>query len=200
MKIFLDCEFTELSKKGELISIGLVSTDGRTFYAELNDYNRDNVSEWIKYNVVDNLLFTVDDGYCVRAKNRVVDAIIEEETDEEVVLEYDYGFNTELLGNKAKVGFELRLWLEQFKSVEIVGDCMAYDWMHFVDLLGDTAFDIPSNVNYIPLDICTMFEMKNIDPDIGRETFVHNKVYGTKHNALYDALVVRECYKKLLNI
>ena len=145
MKIFLDCEFTELSKNGELISIGLVSTDGRTFYAELNDYNKDNLSEWIKCNVVDNLLFTVDDGYCVRVKNKVVDAIIEEETDEEVVLEYDYGFNTELLGNKTKVGFELRLWLEQFKSVEIVGDCMSYDWVHLVDLLGNTAFDISYN-------------------------------------------------------
>ena len=200
MKIFLDCEITELSKSGELISIGLVSADNRTFYAELNDYNKDNISEWVKYNVIDNLLFTVDDDYCVRVKNRVVDAIIEEETDEEIVLEYDYGFNTELVGNKAKVGFELRLWLEQFKSVEIVGDCMPYDWVHLVDLLGNTAFDIPSNMNYIPIDICTMFHLKGIDPDISRETFIGNKVYGTKHNALYDALVIRECYKRLLNI
>ena len=200
MKIFLDCEFTELSKNGELISIGLVSMDGRTFYAELNDYNKEDANAWVKSNVINNLLFTVDDDYCVRVKNKVKDAFIEEEADGEVELEYYYGFNTELLGNKSKVGFELRLWLEQFKEIQIVGDCLAYDWVHLVDLLGDAVFHIPSNMSYIPIDICTMFEMKNIDPDISRETFIHNKVYGEKHNALYDALVIRECYRKLLNI
>lgn len=200
MKIFLDCEFTELSKNGELISIGLVSTDGRTFYAELNDYNRDNVSEWIKCNVIDNLLFDTNIDYCVNAKHLVNDTMIDEANDEEVTLQYYHGFDTELVGDKAKVGKELRKWLEQFDDVQIWGDCLAFDWMHFIDLIGDTAFDLPSNTSYIPQDICTMFEMKCIDPDIGREPFIHNKVFGTKHNALYDAMVIRECYRKLLNL
>ena len=37
MKIFFDTEFTDLSMDPRLISIGLISEDGREFYAELSD-------------------------------------------------------------------------------------------------------------------------------------------------------------------
>jgi hypothetical protein len=37
MRLFLDCEFTELSAKAKLISLGLVAEDGREFYVELLD-------------------------------------------------------------------------------------------------------------------------------------------------------------------
>ena len=40
MKVFFDTEFTGLHRNTTLISIGLVSEDGRTFYAEFNDYDR----------------------------------------------------------------------------------------------------------------------------------------------------------------
>lgn len=198
MKIFMDTEFTSLSKEAELISIGLVSVDGRTFYAELTDYDKGKVNDWVKENVIDNLLF-IEDDYCVSAKHLVKDSIINEDSDEEVTLSYCCGFDTEMKGDKKAVAKELKRWLEQFKDVQIWSDCLAYDWVLFVDLFG-TAFDLPENVSYIPLDICTMFEMKYIDPDISREAFINNVVVGTKHNALYDAMVIRECYKKLLNI
>ena len=37
MKIFFDTEFTDLSMDPRLISIGLISEDGREFYAELSE-------------------------------------------------------------------------------------------------------------------------------------------------------------------
>lgn len=37
MRIFFDTEFTKLSHEAKLISVGLVSEDGREFYAELAD-------------------------------------------------------------------------------------------------------------------------------------------------------------------
>ena len=37
MLIFFDTEFTDLHWQAKLISIGLVTEDGRTFYAELTD-------------------------------------------------------------------------------------------------------------------------------------------------------------------
>lgn len=40
MEIFFDTEFTGLHQSTTLISIGLISKDGRTFYAECNDYDR----------------------------------------------------------------------------------------------------------------------------------------------------------------
>jgi hypothetical protein len=37
MRLFLDCEFTELSAAAKLISLALVAEDGREFYVELKD-------------------------------------------------------------------------------------------------------------------------------------------------------------------
>ncbi|MBX8556732.1 3'-5' exoribonuclease [Pseudomonas cichorii] len=36
-RLFLDCEFTQLSSAAKLISLGLVAEDGREFYVELQD-------------------------------------------------------------------------------------------------------------------------------------------------------------------
>ncbi|WP_382164082.1 hypothetical protein [Hydrogenophaga sp. ANAO-22] len=46
MLIFLDTEFTDFIDI-ELISIGMVSEDGRTFYAERNDYQREAESNFV---------------------------------------------------------------------------------------------------------------------------------------------------------
>jgi len=74
-------------------------------------------------------------------------------------------------------------------------DCLAYDWVLFNDLFGH-AFNIPKNVYYIPFDICTLFKLKGIDPDINREEFAG--MQGAKHNALHDAKVIKACYEKLM--
>lgn len=54
MKIFFDTEFTGLQQDTDLMSIGLVSENGLEFYAELNDYRKDKVNDWIKANVENN--------------------------------------------------------------------------------------------------------------------------------------------------
>lgn len=88
----------------------------------------------------------------------------------------------------------LREWLLQFDKVEMWSDCLSYDWVLFNDLFGH-AFNIPENVYYIPFDICTLFKMKGIDPDINREQFAG--IDGKKHNSLHDAQVIKACYEKL---
>lgn len=54
MKVFFDTEFTGLHQDTTLMSIGLVDENGRTFYCELDDYDKSGVDDWIKKNVVDN--------------------------------------------------------------------------------------------------------------------------------------------------
>ena len=51
MKIFLDTEFTDFIDT-ELISIGLVSNDGREFYAEISNYSKEKCSEFVNAVVV----------------------------------------------------------------------------------------------------------------------------------------------------
>lgn len=97
---------------------------------------------------------------------------------------------------------ELTEWLEEVSKgsqIEMISDCMAYDWVLFNQIFGH-AFNIPKCVNYIPTDICTMFRERGIDPDINREEFVadnHKVVKGKKHNALHDAKVIKTCYNIL---
>lgn len=54
MKIFFDTEFTGLHKNTTLMSIGLIDESGREFYAEMNDYDKSQVDNWIRRNVLGN--------------------------------------------------------------------------------------------------------------------------------------------------
>lgn len=49
IKAFFDTEFTNLSPRIEpgLISIGLISEDGKEFYAELNDFRLEDASDFV---------------------------------------------------------------------------------------------------------------------------------------------------------
>lgn len=173
MKIFFDTEFTGLHQKTTLISIGLVSEDGREFYAELTDYDTGQVDEWIRENVINHLFGAVQTSF------------------------FDGEFS---FGDKTTVKASLEKWLSQFEQVEMWSDCLSYDWVLFCQLFGHT-FNIPKNVYYIPFDIVTLFKLKGIDPDINREKFAFGETYtemlGQKHNALWDAKVIRACYEKL---
>lgn len=175
MKLFFDTEFTGLHKETTLISIGIVAENGHTFYGELTDYDQSQIDEWLQENVIDNLY---------------LDAVSKERSLKSNNQEF------ESLGTKQTVKEDLIWWLSQFDSVEMWSDCLAYDWVLFNDLFG-TAFMIPKNVYYIPFDICTMFKLSDIDPDISREEFAGIKEKDAKHNALFDALVIKECYNKM---
>jgi hypothetical protein len=180
MRIFFDTEFTGLHQNTTLISIGFIAEDGKTFYGEFVDYDKSQVDDWIQENVIDNTLF-------LKKKNNTV-------------------LNSTSLNQYCHVGAantivsDLKDWLAQFDTVEMWSDCLAYDWVLFNELFGH-AFNIPNNVYYIPFDISTLFKIKGIDPDISREKFIKesiNKDSIQKHNALWDAEVIKLCYEKLM--
>lgn len=188
MNIYMDCEFTGLHKDTTLISIGIISEDGRTFYAELNDYNESQVDDWLQENVVDKLKFKCplegEQEYYIASRH----------SDNTLGHNIYDSYSVELRCDKLTLREELDKWLSQFNDVEAWSDCLAYDWVLFNDIFGH-AFNIPKNVYYIPFDICTLFKIKGIDPDISREEFIKNSVEGSKHNALYDAKVIKLCYE-----
>lgn len=193
--LFFDTEFTGLHQNTSLISIGIVSDDGREFYAEFSDYDKSQIDPWLKTNVIDNLIIPKPDlskgekGYYWSWKPKFA-----KETDH-----LYKAYNIKMLGTKHEVASELKIWLQQFDKLEVWSDCLAYDWVLFNELFGG-AMEIPNNVYYIPFDICTLFKVKGIDPDISREEFTRRIVKGKKHNSLYDAKVIKECYNKLMLI
>jgi hypothetical protein len=179
-KIFFDCEFTGLHQKTTLISIGLVADSGERFYAEFNDFDKEQVDGWIQANVVDKLQFY-----------NSTSSANQSETD------YQNPFKTlNVVGSSYFVKYNLEAWLSQFKEIEIWSDCLSYDWVLFCQIFGH-AFNIPKNVYYIPFDICTLFKIKDIDPDISREEFAGIEEKNQKHNALFDAEIIKKCYDKL---
>ena len=186
MKVFLDTEFTGLRQNTTLVSIGLVAENGDTFYAELTDYDKSQVDHWLQKNVINNLyLADIIQGIGSNWNP----------TTKENIARGDRQFVAQGLREWFK---ELDGWANPNPPVEIWSDCLAYDWVLFNELFGG-AFGIPESVYYIPFDICTLFKMKNIDPDVSREDFIGEEVAGVKHNALYDAKVIKACYEKLVS-
>lgn len=55
MKIFFDTEFIEDGKTIDLISIGMIREDGRTYYAEIAECDLSRASDWVKANVIPHL-------------------------------------------------------------------------------------------------------------------------------------------------
>lgn len=186
-KVFFDTEFTGLHQQTTLISIGLISEDGKTFYAEFTDYDRDQIDDWLAENVIKNLVHKDSPEYqspdCLGGH------------DESKV---------SFFGNIGYVRHQLEEWFKQFERVEIWSDCLAYDWVLFCQIFGG-AFKVPKNIYYIPFDICTLMKVKGVDPDVNREEFVEDYFFAAplvakKHNALWDAVIIQHCYEKLKSI
>ena len=94
---------------------------------------------------------------------------------------------------------EIEKFIEPYDEVEMWSDCLSYDWVLF-NQIWSHAFNIPSKIYYIPFDLSTLFKIKDIDPDVNREEF-SGMVYGSKkHNALWDAKVIKACYDKIIDI
>jgi hypothetical protein len=205
-KVFFDTEFTGLHQGTTLISIGIISECGKTFYAEFTDYDKSQIDEWLQTNVLDNLLMSEpkegEDEYFLATRHN----------DNPIGNDLYKSYSVQLRCDKKVLEVELGKWLFQFEQVEIWSDCLSYDWVLFCQIFGH-AFNIPKNVYYIPFDICTLFNVKGIDPNINREEFAglneqpqtfatrHKDRIGTnKHNALWDATVIKACYDKLIKI
>lgn len=182
MKIFFDTEFTGLRKDTTLISIGMIAENGKTFYAELTDYNTKLCDDWIEKNVIDHLYTRY-----------------REQLDEAPYIDNLH------IGNKECIGKALKMWLKQFDDVQFVSDVCHYDMVLLIDLFG-TAFDLPENVSAvcydINQDIAKHYGISNKEAfDKSREEIVKElcgaEVVGEKHNSLYDAKVIKAIYDEI---
>ena len=183
VNLFIDTEFTGLKQDTSLISLGIISENEKMFYAEFTDYNKKDIDNWLKENVLNNLLLTKQE------KNSVY---------LELLPEFE-GMITTVVGNKKYITKQFLNWTNIYfknKKLKIWSDCLSYDWVLFNELFGG-ALNIPNNIYYIPFDICTLFELLHIDPDIPREEFIYIN-NNLKHNALFDAKIIRLCYIKLM--
>ena len=184
MRLYFDTEFTGLHQGTTLISLGIISEDGRTFYAEFTDYDKAQVTPWIQENVIQNLSFKdlqlLEQHADVDYKNRSVG----------------------LWGREYFVRANLSEWLKQFDSVQFVSDVCHYDFVLLAELFGG-ALTLPENVSAachdINQDIAGFYHISERAAfDKSREEIVEESLQvidGQKHNALYDAKVIKAIYE-----
>ena len=221
MNLYFDCEFTGLHKDTTLISIGIVAENGKKFYAELLDFDWEQVNDWIKENVLEN--FILEKLYA-KVNGDIIEKTITEwkENGYEVsnlpVVGHCYGVIyetarekddlTEVVGEKDWIKAKLARWLQQFDSVQFVSDVCHYDFVLLIDLFG-SAWDLPKNVfpvcHDINAEIARHYGISDAEAfDKSREEIVKElcgqEIEGRKHNALYDAEVIKAIYEEVKQI
>lgn len=192
---FFDTEFTGLRKDTTLISIGIVSDTGDRFYAELTDYDDGMCDEWIEKNVLDHLVLS---GNAELEESLAAD-----------------NKTTTVIGSKADVCCELMEWLEMDANFDsdyaavFVSDVSHYDMVLLIDLLAGNAMKLPEFItpacHDINQDIATMLDISEKAAfDISREQLLTNRGIdlpkGQKHNALYDAEVIKAIYEDFFSV
>ena len=173
MKLFFDMEFTGLHKNTTLISLGIVSEDGKKFYAEFCDYDREQCSYWILENVISHMKFhepmfeeyaqdfvrfnNIGKGeayipykrpkshYIITSDRR----ILHEKIYSVFHTKIDEQGNAAVFGDCDWVRLSLIKWLSQFDTIPFVSDVCHYDFVLLIDLLtnGGTALDLPENIS-----------------------------------------------------
>lgn len=200
MKYFIDTEFIEGVKKPlfgkrrhfiDLISIGIVCDDGRTFYRISNEFNHKDADKWVK----DNIISKLDTNYMNLKSNKEIVRDIKE------FMGYkpewtDYGSDE----------------FSNDKDIQIYAYYADYDWVLFCSLFG-RMIDLPKGFPMHCIDLKqTVDELANhllaVDKNLNDGfsdrsglTILKNK-HGypkqvNEHNALDDAKWNFELYKFL---
>lgn len=180
---FFDCEFIETKESVQLLSIGMVAENGRTFYAENTAVDTRLADEWITENVVSKLnAFKFHESYTLSSFTAPTDTGVEVKGD------YDYIRN------------ELVNWLDEDPT--FYAYYASYDWVCFCKLFG-RMIDVPKKYKWYSRDLKQMLDEK-VDSWVKKkqktgnpQTFEHclkvmkaSKNYPKQedeHNALDDA-------------
>jgi DNA polymerase III epsilon subunit-like protein len=171
---FIDTEFTGEHAYTTLISLGIVGMDDESLSLSINEYDRDQVTPWLEENV----LCYIDESLSVSRREAFehVSRWFEEYSAGELVSLVSAGKSVDLL-----LLFEL--WHFGFPELK---------YFHHLHCL-------PPYLNHrAHLDLDTIFFLAGVDPDVDREEFIDHSVSGKRHEALYDARVVRECFLKCM--
>lgn len=174
VNVFFDTEFTDLTKMGSLVSIGLINEIGdRTFYAELTDtYNRFSCSEFVRSNVLPVL-------------------------NSEPLKPPLSNNNIHAKFSLAETKYYLHQWFEnQIELIQLWSDAPFYDWFYVQELF---KAGFPSNLIRTPKSLVVddsslkkLFEARVV------QAYTINRL--TRHHALNDARVAREAWLEIKSL
>jgi hypothetical protein len=147
MKYFLDTEFIEKPGSIQLISIGIVSENGRTFYAENTSFDEREADDWVKKNVLDKLKWWPHRAPFKRTSN---------------IMKF------EVYGHQTWIKESLLEFFKDDKQCEFWAYFADYDWVIFCWIFG-RMIDLPENFSMYCRDLGQsldeMGKMKLPEPD-----------------------------------
>lgn len=169
---FVDAEFTGEHQMSTLVALAVVGAGEEQIYLTFSDYERSQVTPWLKKNV----LRYIDPNSCVSYKEgyRQLSTWFSSYAKGEQVSLVSVGKTLDLL-----LLFEL--WHHRYPKRR---------YFHNLHCL-------PKYLNHSAhFDLPTIFWLSGVSPDQDRQAFIGEKIAGRRHNALYDAFVVRECFNR----
>lgn len=172
--VFLDAEFTGEHVRTTLVSLGLVGLAGERLSVTFNDYDREQVTPWLRENV----LAYIDQSKSVSSEEgyRIVSSWLAEHSGGEAVSLVSAGKLSDIL-----------LLFELWHHV-----CPELPYFHALHCL-------PEYLNHAAhFDLPTILFLAGFDPNVDRDEFAGGGVAGERHEALHDALVVRECFLRCM--
>lgn len=189
MKYFIDTEFIEWAGGIDLISIGIVCEDGRTFYAESSSFDDRNASDWVKENVLSKLKFWQNSPN----KNTVFPYI-------------EYLVSGDLAHYRKMTVFGplsyIRAALEKFfnkdldENPEFYAYYADYDWVVFCRIFG-RMIDLPDHFPMYCLDLKQMMWSRELSNEWKKMQCPDPE---GEHNALVDAEWNMKLYDELIEI
>lgn len=182
-RYFLDTEFIEDGRTIDLISVGIVSSDGREYYAQSTEFDHRNASDWVRENVLAHLvtcphtehyrrheiagLYRADRSYHAKYGGQCVD--------EQHNRIHDCCWRTR---EQIKADILTFMNIEEYGTPELWGYYSAYDHVAFCQLFG-TMMDLPAGWPMYTRDIKQWADELDVSQLPEQE--------GTEHNALDDA-------------
>lgn len=185
-KYFIDTEFIDDGKVIDLISIGIVSSDGREYYAQSVEFEGSEANAWVQEHVFPHLdlgcsCFTVDSRRAV----------------EDMKLNH-------LLGNvkqhrklypkcpwrwRSEIAQEIKAFCnpEQYGRPEFIGWCASFDFVVLCQLFG-TMMDLPVDWPHYIKDLQHVLDDRSWTDDMLPEQ------EGNAHNALADAKHIKRLW------
>ena len=183
MKYFIDTEFVEKPGSIELISIGIVSETGASFYAESCCFDERNAPGWVQNNVLPHLKWI---GKTLKDEIIYNDALCHN------FQYYDSSTRYEVFGSLKHIRDSVRdfIKIKTHNKLEFWGYYADYDWVLFCWLFG-TMMDLPKGYPMYCKDI------KQVMDEKGNPQKPENK--SISHNALDDAKYHKELYDWIIN-
>jgi DNA polymerase III epsilon subunit-like protein len=172
--VCVDTEYTGEHARTTLVSVGMVTLEGAGLYVTVNDYARDQVTDWLR----DHVLSLIDERKALPTREACerIDRFLRDYSQGEPVALVSAGKATDLI-------LIFQLWASR---------CPAGRTFHAL-------YDLPNFLRHRwHMDLDTLFCVAGIDPAIDRDQFARANVEGARHHSLHDAKVVRACFLKLV--